>query len=66
MKTAGDAFKRDVRDSRHEAMQTLKKLGKILPQDQVKLLEEEFETMMKKSEEGAKKVVDAKEKEINQ
>ena len=46
-------------------MDTLKKLGKILPQDEVKLLEEEFEKMIKKAEDGAKKLCDEKEKEIN-
>lgn len=46
-------------------MDTLKKLGKILPQDEIKLLEDEFEKMIKKAEDGAKKVCDEKDKEIN-
>lgn len=59
------SFQRNVREARHTAMDTLKKLGKILPQDEIKLLEDEFEKMIKKSEEGAKKVCDEKDKEIN-
>ena len=65
VKEANDSFKKDVREARHNALQTLKKLGKILPQDQIKLLEDEFELLVKKAEEAAKKECDAKEKEIN-
>lgn len=64
-KTAGESFKRDVQGARKETLQTVKKLGKILPQDEVKLLEDEFELMMRKAEEGAKKMVEAKERELN-
>ena len=32
-------------------MQTTKKLSKILPQDQVKLMEDEIETLLRKAEE---------------
>lgn len=66
VKESFDQYKRDAGDARREALLTLKKLSKILPQEQIKLLEEEFETMIKKAEEGAKKVCEAKEKEINQ
>ena len=54
-----------MREARHTAMTTLKKLSKIIPQDDVKLLEDEFEKMFKKAEEGANKACAEKEKEIN-
>ena len=65
VKECSESFKKDLRAARHTAMDTLKKLNKILPQDEVKLLEDEFEKMFKKAEEGAKKACDEKEKEIN-
>lgn len=58
-------FIKGVQKARHNALQTLKKLEKIMPKDNVKLLEDEFDSMFKKAEQGAKKECDAKEKDIN-
>jgi ribosome recycling factor len=43
----------------------LKKLEKIIAKDEVKVLQEEFDTMQKKAEDLGRKMVDDKEKEIN-
>ena len=45
-------------------MQTLKKLAKILPSEQLKLLEKDFEALLAKTEKNAQTIVQAKEKEI--
>ena len=49
---------------RHEIKQTLKKLEKILPQDEVKVIARDFDKLCAGKEADAKKLVDAKEKEI--
>ncbi len=43
---------------------TSKKLEKILPQDEVKILVKDFEKLCLAKEADAKKLLDAKEKEI--
>jgi ribosome recycling factor len=60
-----ESFKKQARDARQKIMQTLKKLEKIVPKDQIKLLEDELDTLLKKTEDDAKKLCEAKEKEIN-
>ena len=42
-------------------MSTLKKLSKILPEDEIKVLEDEFIDMLKRAELKAKKALEAKE-----
>lgn len=49
---------------RHETKQTLKKLEKILPQDEVKVIAREFEKLCAAKEAEAKKLIEAKEREI--
>jgi ribosome recycling factor len=44
--------------------EVVKKLDKILPQDECKLLLKDLEKLCAKSENDAKKLIDAKEKEI--
>jgi len=66
IKSLSESFKQDSREARHGVMQKLKKLEKILPQDEVKILEDEFAKMLKTYEDKSKKIVEAKEKEINQ
>jgi ribosome recycling factor len=64
-KEAHEHFKKHVRDARHEALQVLKKLEKIMAKDDVKVLNEEFDKMLKKTEDLGRKMVEDKEKEIN-
>ena len=45
-------------------MQVLKKLSKIMPEQELKIVEEQYESMMKKAETEAKKIVDAKEADL--
>ena len=42
VKELGHEFDKDSRAARGNAMQTLKKLSKILPEDEVKVLEDEY------------------------
>jgi len=44
--------------------ETAKKLEKILPQDEVKILAKDFDKISNTKEADAKKLIDAKEKEI--
>jgi len=64
VKAAHDEFKREVKDVRHEMQDSVKKLDKILPQDDCKLLQKDLEKLVTNREAEAKKLVDAKEKEI--
>ena len=64
VKAAHDDFKREVKDVRHEIQDVVKKLDKILPQDDCKLLLKDLEKQVVKGEVDAKKLLDAKEKEI--
>jgi ribosome recycling factor len=59
-----DTFKKDLKEARHEVMQTQKKLEKILPQDQIKILEKDLNKLTTDAEESAKKVIANKEKEV--
>lgn len=64
LKSISDDFKIGVKDVRHEIQQTVKKLEKILPQDEIKVLQKDFEKIVTTKEAEAKKHLDAKEKEI--
>ena len=57
-------FGKDVRHARHNAMQVLKKLSKIMPEQEVKIVEDEYGNMLKKAELKGKKMVDAKEADL--
>ena len=49
-KELSQEFAKDVRHARHNAMQVLKKLSKIMPDEEVKIVEDEYESLMKKAE----------------
>ncbi len=64
LKGAHEDFKRDVKDVRHNMQDSVKKLDKILPQDDCKLLQKDMDKLVANREGEAKKLIDAKEKEI--
>jgi len=59
-----ETFKKDLKEARHDVMMTQKKLEKILPQDQIKLLEKDINKLNADAEDKAKKLIASKEKEI--
>lgn len=64
LKQINDEFKRDIKEVRHEMNNVVKKLEKILPQDEIKILQKDLEKLVTNKEAQAKKLSDAKEKEI--
>lgn len=64
LKDHNEKFKKGVKDVRHEMTNIVKKLEKILPQEQIKILQKELEKLCTNKEADAKKVLDSKEKEI--
>ena len=64
IKAAHDDFKRDIKQIRHEMQDSVKKLDKILPKDETDLLKKDLEKLCTNREAEAKKVIDAKEKEV--
>lgn len=64
LKAVGEEFKARSQEVRHEMKQTLKKLEKIMPQDEVKVITRDFDKISAAKEAEAKKLIDAKEKEI--
>jgi ribosome recycling factor len=64
VKAAYDDFKRDIKQIRHEMQDSVKKLDKILPKDETDLLKKDLEKLCTNRESEAKKVIDAKEKEV--
>ena len=66
VKEALESLKKQARDERQTAMHTLKKLSKVLPESESKLLEQEFNDMVKKTEADGKKACEAKEQELQQ
>jgi ribosome recycling factor len=64
IKAAYDDFKRDIKQIRHEMQDSVKKLDKILPKDETDLLKKDLEKLCTNREAEAKKVIDAKEKEV--
>jgi ribosome recycling factor len=66
IRAVSDEFKKNLRDARHKALEVVKKLGKILPQDEISQLEDEINDKVKKAEDQAKQTIDAKEKEVGQ
>lgn len=64
VKSALEDFKRDLKDVRHGMQDSVKKLDKILPQDECKLLQKDMDKLVANREAEAKKLMEAKEKEI--
>lgn len=64
IKGENEKFKKGVKDVRHKMQEVSKKLEKILPQDEMKLLGKDLEKMCANKEAEAKKLIDAKEKEV--
>lgn len=64
IKSAFDDFKREIKEVRHAMQDSVKKLDKILPQDDCKLLQKDLDKLVANREVEAKKLVDAKEKEV--
>ena len=64
VKAANEDFKKEVKEVRHAIQDVIKKLDKILPKDEINLLQKDMEKIVTNKEAEAKKVLDAKEKEI--
>ena len=64
VKAANEDFKKEVKEVRHAIQDVIKKLDKILPKDEINLLQKDMEKIVTNKEADAKKVLDAKEKEI--
>ena len=64
VKAANEDFKKEVKEVRHAIQDVIKKLDKILPKDEINLLQKDMEKIVTTKEADAKKVLDAKEKEI--
>ena len=61
---AHEDFKRDIKEVRHAMQDVVKKLDKILPKDETELLKKDLEKLCTNKEAEAKKILDAKEKEV--
>ena len=66
VKESAEQFKKEVREERHKVLTVLKKLAKVIPEDDKKLIESEVAEMVKKAEKDAKTACDAKESELSQ
>lgn len=64
VKQYNDEFKKGMKEVRHEMATIVKKLDKILPQEQIKILQKDLEKLCTNKEADAKKLADAKEKEV--
>lgn len=64
VKQANEEFKKEVKEVRHSIQDVIKKLDKILPKDEINLLQKDMEKICTMKEAEAKKVIEAKEKEI--
>ena len=64
VKAAHEEFKREIKEVRHAMQDVVKKLDKILPKDETELLKKDLEKLCTNREAEAKKLLDAKEKEI--
>ena len=64
VKAALEDFKRDIKEVRHAMQDVVKKLDKILPKDETELLKKDLEKLCTNKEAEAKKILDAKEKEV--
>jgi len=64
LKKAQSEFNSNVRDARHDAMNTLKKLEKIVAKDEVKVIEKELQKVQGEFEAKGLKMIGEKEKEL--
>ena len=64
VKAAHEDFKREIKEVRHAMQDAVKKLDKILPKDETELLKKDLEKLCTNKEAEAKKLIEAKEKEI--
>ena len=64
VKAAHEDFKRDIKEVRHAMQDVVKKLDKILPKDETELLKKDLDKLCTNKEAEAKKILDAKEKEV--
>ena len=48
-----ETFKKQAREERHKILSTMKKLSKVLPEDEVKRMDGEINDVLKKAEKGA-------------
>eukprot|EP00347_Sterkiella_histriomuscorum_P009325 403341640 len=64
IKVINEDFKLAVKEVRHEMNETVKKLQKILPQEEIKVLQKDLDKIIANKEGDAKKHFDAKDKEI--
>jgi len=61
-----ERYRKQARDERHNVLTVMKKLSKVLPEDQVKLMDSEINDLLKDSEKVAKAACDAKDAELKQ
>jgi hypothetical protein len=54
----------EIKTQRHSIQDVIKKLEKILPKDETNLLQKDLDKIVTNRENEAKKILDAKEKEI--
>ena len=66
VKEYAEAFKKQAREERHKVLTVLKKLSKVLPEDEAKMITTEVDELLKKAETASKTTCDAKETELNQ
>ena len=59
-----EVFKKNGREERHKVMGVMKKLSKVVPEDDMKMMDGEINEMLKEAEKDAKSACDAKEKEL--
>lgn len=64
IKILHESFKRDIKEVKTEMMTKIKKLEKILPQEEIKILEKDYNKHVQEIEEEVKKLIQNKEKEI--
>lgn len=64
VKALGEEFKQETKGVRQEINATLRQLEKILPQEEVRVLQKDLEKLCAGKEAEAKKLAEAKEKEI--
>ena len=64
VKELSQQFKQEARTARHKIMEQVKKLKKVLPEDETKVLENEIADQMKKADDRANQTCSAKEADI--
>lgn len=64
IKTIHEGYKKNLVEVKRDLMHKIKKLEKILPQEQINLLEKDFNKHLTKVEDEIKKLIAEKEKEV--